>query len=120
MSSFVHGMRILAGFVIVLAALALYVKFGDVRQLAQERADDLKASEMARFTGSDEITNDIRSDSKELTHVKVANLHDRQKAAGYGRIVGDYGSFVIVANNKGADLSPSGLETQRLETTVNL
>lgn len=120
MSSFVNGRRVFTVIVLVLAALAIYVTFGGSRQFAQKKSVDQKDSTLAKFTGSDQVTSDIRSESKEFARLKVANLQDRQKAARYGRIVADYGSFVIVAKNKGADLSQSGLESQPVETTINL
>ena len=120
MSSLVNGKRVFTAIVLVLAALAIYASFGGKRQFAQDRRAAGKGSTLDKFTGSDKITNDIRNESKEFARLKVANPEDREKAARYGRIVGDYGSFVILAKNKGTDLSQSGLESQAVETTINL
>ncbi len=120
MSSFVNGKRVFTVIVLVLAALALYITFGENRQLAQRKTADQRASSFAKFAGSDRITDDIRSESKDFARVKVANLQDREKAATYGRIVGDYGSFVLLAKQKSSDLAQSGLDTQAVETSINL
>ncbi len=119
MSSLVNGKRVFTAIVVVFAALAVYVAFVDNPQLAQKNAGQ-KSTAFDKFAGSDQITNDIRSDSKEFTRISVADLQDREKAALYGNIVADYGAFVIVAKNKGTDISSSGLESQRIETTINL
>jgi hypothetical protein len=120
MSSFVNGKRVFTAMVLVLTALMVYVTFIDRPQLAQKKNADQKGTAFSKFAGSDQITNDIRSESKEFTRVAVANLEDRENIAGYGRIVADYGSFVIVAKNKGADISSSRLGSQKIETTINL
>ena len=120
MSSFVNGKRVFTVIVLVLATLALYITFGENRQLAQKKTPDQRASSFEKFAGSDRITDDIRSESKDFARVKVANLQDREKAATYGRIVGDYGSFVLLAKQKSSDLAQSGLDTQAVETSINL
>ena len=120
MSSFVNGKRVFATIVAAIGLLAIYVSLGGTHQFAQKRSSAQKGTAYSKFAGSDRVTNDIRSDLKELARLKVADLPDREKAARYGRIVADYGSFVVVAKNKGADLSPSGLESQAIETTINL
>ena len=119
MSIIVNGRRVFTVIAMIIVALAAYVTFGDSRQFAQKSVDR-NDSTLAKFAGSDRVTSDIRSESKEFARVKVTDLPDREKVARYGRIVGDYGSFVIVAKNKGTDLSQLGLETQSIETTVNL
>lgn len=120
MRSFVNSRRVFTVIVSVLAALAIWVAVDDSRQLAQRSGADRRPLSLGKFEGSDQVTTDIRSDAKEFVRLAVSNLQDREKAAGYGRIVADYGSFVIVAKNKGIDLMQSGLANQSVETSINL
>lgn len=120
MSSFVNSRRVFTAIVLILAVFAVYVTFGESPQMAQKKNADQKGTAFNKFDGSDQITNDIRSESKDFIRVFVAGQKDKEKVAGYGRIVADYGTFVIAAKNKGVDISSSGLESQKIETTINL
>ncbi len=104
----------------ILAALSVYVTFGGSRQFAQERPTVKQSRIPAKFVGTDQITDDIRSDSKDIVRLRVSDSRDREKAERYGRIVGDYDSFVILTKTKGSDISQSGLEVQNVETSVHL
>ena len=72
------------------------------------------------FAVADAITGDIRNGSKEFVRFLTKSDADRSAAAKYGRIIADYRSFVIIAKDRGTDLSRSNLEHQPKETTVNL
>lgn len=97
---------------------AIYLGLGGTPQKAQEQ--DAPASTFERFSGRDKVTDVIRDRSKDLVRVSAGNVADKEKAARYGTIVQDYGSFVIMAKKKGVDLSPSRLVAQPMETSLNL
>ncbi|MBK7709067.1 MAG: S8 family serine peptidase [Acidobacteria bacterium] len=71
----------------------------------------------AKFATPDDVTDAIRSRESSLYRVSTGDFGKRAAAAGLGRIVEDYGSFVIVAS-RSAKLA--GPDVQQLETTVNL
>ncbi|MEP7148719.1 MAG: S8 family serine peptidase [Acidobacteriota bacterium] len=116
--------RIRFAFVILSVALliAIYLGTGERRNSAQQRpaAEPTPKAKFEQFSTSDDVTKDIRSRSKEIVRVQFRSINDRDKAEKYGRIVGDFGSFVVLAKNKSTDMSRSGLEVQKIETSINL
>jgi hypothetical protein len=111
------GQRVLAFLVLM---LAIFVANWDQPQGAEERSIDVPTTKSGQFSSPDAITSDIRSKTKDLVRVKYNTMSDRDKAAKYGRIVSDYGSFAVLVKNKKTDISRSGLETQSIETSINL
>ncbi len=73
-----------------------------------------------KFANEDEITRAIRSKDIELVRVEIGSPADHRRAAKYGKIINDYGSFVVIAKKRGANINRSGLRTQPIERTVNL
>jgi len=117
MSKFLSERRVLIAALSICASAAIYMTFSNGRQLAQQKVGQ---SAFAKFAVSDLVTNDVRSDSMEISRVRVNGREDRLNISKYGRIVGDYGSFVVIAKRKGTDLSQTGLENQLIDTTINL
>lgn len=87
-------------------------------QNAQEKRQSAELS--AKFAYSDQATRDIRDGSKTFYRVKVTNEADRNAAAGSGRIIADYGEFVIIAADRKNALRLLSLENQPIETTLSL
>jgi hypothetical protein len=85
---------------------------------AQETAE--KGALFAKFAEGDAVTEVIRDKSKELVKIQIDDSTDRHKAAAYGKLVEDYGSFVIVAKTDAADLPASEFEAQTLDTIISL
>ena len=110
-------------FVVLLAifGFVLYLTLGETPNSAQERPSQppLKAR-FEQFAKSDLITNDIRDRSREIVRVQFRSIADREKVTEYGRIVQDFGSSAIVSKRKGTDLSRTGLDLQKVETTINV
>jgi hypothetical protein len=88
------------------------------KQEAQEANE--KGFLFNKFAQSDALTEAIRDKSKEFVKIQIDEDADRQKAAAYGKIVEDYGSFVIAAKNRGKNSFASNLEVQTLDTTISL
>ena len=78
------------------------------------------AEVLARFRGEDEAARRIRNASNEIVRVRINSDDERRRAAHFGTIVEDYGSFAIVARSKGTSAKNYGLEEEIVETTVNL
>src|SRR5262245_60924350 len=118
MKNSIPGLRLAVSVVTVLTLAVIVLVLSLPKQKAQSKAD-LSAT-FERFAVGDEITRAIRLGSKAFARVEVANDADRREAAKYGRIVNDYRSFVVVVKERASDLERSGLESQPIETTVNL
>ena len=117
--------RIRFAFVVLSVAMviAVYLGISEQPNNAQQRAASAPqppTAKFAQFAKSDEVTNDIRDRSKEIVRVELRSINDKEKAARYGRIVEDFGSFVVIAKSKASDMSRSGLQVQKIETTVHL
>jgi hypothetical protein len=110
------GLRYLA--VLSFLALIAFFGFGSLPQKAQEA--DKKEDLYKKFAESDAVTGKIRGKSNKFFRVQIKSIEDRRAAAKFGRIVEDYGSFVILATEKKSKLASSNLENQALETTINL
>ena len=101
--------------------IAAYLGLGERKNSAQPRpAPAAPKAKFEQFSKSDEVTNDIRSRSKELVRVDFRSIADREKATKYGRIVEDFDSFAVIAKDKTKDMSRSGLEVQKIETEISL
>ncbi len=115
--------RIRFAFVILSVALliVIYVGLGERPNSAQQRpAEPTPKAKFEQFSIGDDVTKDIRNRSKEIVRVQFRSINDRDRAKRYGRIVEDYGSFVVLSKNKSTDMSRSGLDVQRIETSINL
>lgn len=121
MSILVSGRGVLAAIVFSTAILVVYENFiiqpasaGFVPPVHRLAAQESK------FRGSDAVTKAIRNNSKVLARIPVNSDSERQKARQMGKIVQDYGRFVLVAKDAGVSAENFGLEEQAVETTVNL
>src|SRR5215213_7286416 len=108
--------RRMSAFAVILSFLAVYVGIG----VSPLKAQEIKPSLFEKFNRADAVTSVVRDKSKDFLRVKVNGPNDAAKIARLGKIVEDYGSFVIVAKNKTAKIPAGTLEFQPLETTVNL
>ncbi|MFN0139636.1 MAG: S8 family serine peptidase, partial [Pyrinomonadaceae bacterium] len=110
-------------FVSVMTVFAIFAAvifvFSPVQE-AQGPPVEVRKATYQKFASHDAVTSDIRRKDVELVRVEIRNPADHKLAAKYGRIVNDYGSFVVIAKKRGANLSRSGLESQPIERTVNL
>src|SRR4030095_3296267 len=124
MSGFFPRLRFVFVLLSVAVLIAAYLSLGETQNRAQERAVapavTAPKAKFQLFSRSDEVTSDIRNRSKEIVRVEFRSITDRDKVAKYGRVVEDFGSFVGLAKNKTTDMSRSGLDVQRIETTINL
>lgn len=120
MSSFVHGRRICAAIVMAFSAVIVQqAYFGKVFSAkTRVRSDDPVLS--AKFRGSDAATASFRRASTLLSRIYINEPADRERAAGVGAIVQDYGAFVIVAKDRAVEAKNFGLIEQPIETTINL
>lgn len=110
--------RTLFVFFAIVTAVAFFLLEGSERPTAQEKTP--KSSTFDKFSKQDAVTDAIRDRNVEIVRVSLNNIGDRDKAAKLGRIVGDYGSFVVVVKNKKNVIVKSGLDEQKIDTTINL
>jgi hypothetical protein len=121
MSGFSPRIRIGIVILSLVFLIAIYLGVGERPNSAQQRpVDPAPTAKFEQFAKSDEVTNDIRSQSKEIVRVQFRSIKDRDKVMNYGRIVEDFGSFVVLSKNKTSDMSRSGLEIQKIDTDINL
>ncbi|MBV9959209.1 MAG: hypothetical protein JO360_12350, partial [Acidobacteria bacterium] len=102
---------------IVLAVSLLFLGAGLVRRATLQGG---RGKNFSNYSKSDAVTAAVRDRSKALYRLSVRNEVERSAASRLGTLVEDYGSFVVVAAEPGQDFSASGLESQRLETSINL
>lgn len=115
----VYSRRILIVCVTGLAAAA-YFFIGGTGQSAQERVISQRRSRFEKFRTSDAVTADIRNKSRELTRIEIETPSDRSKVERFGRIVEDFGSFVVLSKSQTTDLGNSGLRSKKLDSNVHL
>jgi hypothetical protein len=109
--------RQIMAFAVVFSFLTVYFGIGASTLRAQETGQKSRLFE--KFKNADAVTSAVRDKAKNFVRVNVKSPNDAKKLAKLGKIVEDYGSFVILAKNKTANLT-SDLDFQPLETTVNL
>lgn len=102
---------------VAIGMIAVVLSVSSSTQNAEEKYRQTNLPE--KFAVSDEVTNDIRDGSKTFFRVNVKSETDRETAAGFGRIVADYGNFVVIAKPRGNDLRRLKLENQPFETSIN-
>jgi hypothetical protein len=108
----------ITAFAVVASFLTICLGPGTAALKAQELAK--KTGLVEKFSRPDAVTTAVRDRSKDFVRVHVSGPNDAAQIAKSGKIVADYGSFVIVAKRKNANFSAGGLEFQPFETTVNL
>jgi len=104
----------------VFAIFAAVIFVFSPTQTAQVDTKQDRKATYQKFANADAVTRDIRKPDVELVRVEIRDPADHKLAAKYGKIINDYGSFVVIAKKPGANLSRSGLQTQPIERTVNL
>ncbi|MGI8884956.1 MAG: hypothetical protein ACR2IA_12015, partial [Pyrinomonadaceae bacterium] len=105
--------------VVLLAVIFLSVFLGS--DAATQNAQEQKLAEtLKKFETPDNITRLMRDDSKAVAIVRFNNDAERGAIYETGNVIEDYGSFVLVANDKSQKIANSGAELQKLETTINL
>ncbi|MBA3351979.1 MAG: S8 family serine peptidase, partial [Blastocatellia bacterium] len=104
----------------VFIAVVFYFSFGEKPNSAQAVRTVEPKAKFEQFSRPDIITGDIRDRSKEIVRVQFHSIADRENVTKYGRIVQDFGSSVVLAKSKNADMSRSGLDVHIVETTINL
>ncbi len=104
----------------VFIAITFYFSFGENPHSAQSIVPTTPKAKFEQFSKPDSVTSDIRDRSKEVVRVQFHSIADRENVTKYGRIVQDLGSSVILAKNKNSDISRSGLDVQKIDTTINL
>lgn len=110
--------RAVVVFLSLLAIAAIAFLISDEPQMAQERSPRPLKTRFDKFAVADDITKDIRDRSKEIVRVEIESLRDREAVSRQGRIIEDFGSFVVLAREKGKKLP--GLEGRKIDTTINL
>jgi hypothetical protein len=68
----------------------------------------------------DPVTSAIRSGNSSLVRISVKNDEDRFRARQSGLIISDYDSFVVVSTDSPEKLNVSGLDFQRIKTSIDL
>lgn len=105
-------------FAVIFSFLFVYIGIG-VSSLKAQTLNQ-KNGLFEKFNKKDSVTKLVRDKSKEFVRVNVSSPNDAQKIAKLGTVIEDYGSFVIVAKNKTANLSSNKLEFQTLDTIISL
>ncbi len=112
-----HGTGLLRSALVVLVVSILFLGLGLV-QRAKLQGGRSKAFDS--YAKSDAATQAVRDQSKTIFRIPAQSEGEREAARKMSTLVEDYGSFVVIAAEKGKDFSRSGVESQPLETTVNL
>ena len=118
MSNHLRIAQRISAFAVILSFLTVFPGIGVSPLSAQEIKQTQKLFD--KYSRTDAVTNIVRDRTKDFVRVKVGGPNDAPKIARLGKIVEDYGSFVIVAKNKTAKIRSNELEFQTLETTINL
>ena len=107
-----------AAFLLGVAALVAVYFVSETVQKAQSKEPEAPRDLRAEFAKPDAVTDLIRNASAELVRVPVSAPSDRERLSERGKIIADYGSFVIAASNERNGLAGEG--SQRIETTLHL
>src|SRR5689334_20363295 len=120
MKVFSPGLRV--GLAILALVILVAIWFGPAEQvnMAQERPVETPKAKLEKFSKRDEVTNDIRDRSKEIVRVEFHSMADREKVSKYGRIVQDFGSSALIAKSKATNMSRSGLDVQKVDTSIHV
>lgn len=106
----------LFAFLTIFGLVIMNFNLGVIRLQAQTQQESKNLPQ--KFLFSDAVTNSIRRKNTEILRVEVGDAADRKKIAALGKIVEDYGSFVVLAKNRRTNLA--GIEAQKIETNINL
>ncbi len=114
-----HLLRRSLAVFLIFSFLFVLLGVNPTEQKAQEQKQE-KGKIFQKFAKSDAITGEIRNKSKEFVSVNIKNFADRANVEKFGKIIEDYGSFVVLAKDAKTKIAESALEAQPLETTINL
>lgn len=101
-------------------AIGMFLSIGEKPNSAQERPADPPKAKFEQFSRADAVTAQMRDASKELVRVEFRSIDDREKASRYGTVVEEFGSAMVIVKDKKIDLTRSGLDVQKIPTTINL
>jgi hypothetical protein len=105
---------------VLFAAVFMYAFLGNDAATQNAQEQPAKKETFKKFETSDNATHLIRDNSKNFAIVRLNNESERDAVYKLGNVVEDYGSFILVASDKSKKISDSALESQALETTINL
>lgn len=100
------------------AAAIVYFAAGPRTQFAQDAKPE--PSTFEKFAEPDAVTNSIRESKNELVRVNVRNADDVNRLKKYGTVIDDFGSFIVLSKAKAVDMSRSGMDVTKIESTINL
>ena len=100
--------------------LSFFLGSDAATQNAQEQKSAAVAEKFRKFETPDNITRLMRDDSKEFAIARFNDESERSAIYETGNVIEDYGSFILVANDKSQKIADFGAELQKLETTINL
>ncbi|HEY0547217.1 MAG TPA: S8 family serine peptidase [Pyrinomonadaceae bacterium] len=112
-----HRTRLLRSALIVLVISIFLLGMGLVRRAELQGG---KGKSFDNYSRPDGVTAAIRDQSKSIFRIPVRNENEREAAKRMGTLVEDYGSFVVIAAANDKDFSRTGIESLKLETTINL
>lgn len=103
--------------VVAIGMIAVILGISGSKQNAKEKRSRNYLTNKLAIT--DEVTRNIRDGSMAFFRVNVTSQADRDVAVSFGRIVEDYGNFVIIAKPSRTDLKSLTLDNQPIETSIN-
>jgi hypothetical protein len=106
-------------FVSFFAVALIYVFLGSdtATQNAQEQPEK---NTFRKFETPDAVTRVIRDKTKNFAIIKINSESERDEVYKRGDVLEDYGSFVLTASDKSQILADLDLDSQTLDTTINL
>src|SRR5262245_27270493 len=105
----------------IAVAIVVFLAIGERPQTAQERPAGRRLSaRFGDFATPDQVTKDIRDRSRELVRVQFHSIADRENVTKFGRIVEDFGDSVLLSKKRSVDVTRSGLDLHRVDTSINL
>lgn len=100
--------------------IAIWLGFtGDVNK-AQIRKVAEKFEVPEKFLRADDLTAEIRKPTNDFIHVPIRSERDRANAAQLGKIIGDHGTFVVVAADESIAARRFGDGSYKYDTTLHL
>jgi hypothetical protein len=112
-----HRTRLLRSALIILVISIFLLGMGFFRRAALQGG---KGKSFDSYSRPDAVTAAIRDQSKSIFRIPVRNENERESAVKMGTLVEDYGTFVVIAAAQDKDFSGAGIDSLKLETTVNL
>jgi hypothetical protein len=99
--------RVVFALLSIVAVFVIVVTLGEEPNSAQERKVDAPKAKFEQFANADALTSDIRDRAREIVRVQFRSIADRENVTKYGRIIQDFGSFVILSKSRNLDMSRS-------------